>query len=90
MNKLRIIEYSKDAVKFIKKQDINQKKRIRTAIDGLKEIPMRGDIKPLEGYKDGRYRLRIGIYRIIFKIVDNDKIEIIYIMDIGSRGDIYK
>lgn len=90
MNKLRIIEYSKDSVKFIKKQDINQKKRIRTAIDGLKEIPMRGDIKPLEGYKDGRYRLRIGIYRIIFKIVDNDKIEIIYIMDIGSRGDIYK
>lgn len=33
---------------------------------------------------------RIGKYRIIFKWLLDGTYEIIYIMDIGSRGDIYK
>ena len=43
-----------------------------------------------EGFDDGRQRLRIGKYRIIFKRLLDGTYEIIYIMDIGSRGDIYK
>ncbi|WP_446449904.1 type II toxin-antitoxin system RelE family toxin [Tuanshanicoccus lijuaniae] len=38
-------------------------------------------------YKD-IFRLRIGSYRAIFRIIDNELI--VYIFDIGSRGDIYK
>ena len=45
------------------------------------------DIKILRGYKNS-YRLRIGKNRALFKIV-NEKIVII-VIDIGSRGDIYK
>ena len=41
-------------------------------------------------YKDDRYRLRVGKYRIIYKYLTDKEIEILSIMDIGSRGDIYK
>ena len=44
----------------------------------------------MSGYKDGRYRLRVGKYRVIYKYLTDTEIEILLIMDIGSRGDIYK
>lgn len=90
MNKKRIIKYSKDAVKFIKKQEQTVKDRLRKAIEGLKNVPMTGDILPMEGYKDGRMRLRVGTYRVIFKEISEIEVDIIFIMEIGSRGDIYK
>lgn len=34
------------------------------------------------------FRLRIGDYRAIFRVIDNELI--IYIFNIGARGDIYK
>lgn len=55
----------------------------------IKEPPQ-GDIKRLQGYDDGRKRLRIGKYRIIYNYYEKGIIEILYIMDIDSRGDIYK
>ena len=47
-------------------------------------------MKLMQGFDDGRQRLRIGKYRIIFKRLLDGTYEIIYIMNIGSRGDIYK
>lgn len=84
------IEYSKRAVKFINKQDRPTKQRIKKAIEGLTETPPKGDIKPLQGYTDGRKRLRVGKYRIIYNFLGSNEIEILYIFDIDSRGDIYK
>ena len=83
------IEYSKTAVKAIKAMDKSTKQRIKAGIEGLTERPPRGDIKVMQGYTDGRQRLRVGKYRVIYKYLTNG-IEILCIMDIGSRGDIYK
>jgi mRNA interferase RelE/StbE len=74
--------YAKQAAKVLNGMDALTQQRIR---QGIEKIPD-GDIKPLQGYTDGRKRLRIGKYRIVFNIDD----EIIRIMEIGSRGDIYK
>lgn len=73
----------KPAKKFIDKLPINEKKRLVAAIEGL---PYNGDIKRLQGY-DSYYRLRVGSYRIIF-YVDNGEL-IVYVVDIGNRGQIY-
>ena len=59
------IKYSKQALKFLKKQDTITQKRILNAISVLPK----GDVKALQG-KDG-YRLRIGDYRVIFNNIDN-------------------
>lgn len=83
------IEYSKKAVKYINTLDKPTKQRIKTGIEGLTEDPPKGDIKPLQGYSDNRKRLRIGKYRIIYNY-NKGEIEILYIMNIDSRGDIYK
>ena len=84
------IRYSKNALRFLSKLDENSVKRIRNAINGLVCIPQKGDVKLLKGYDDARKRLRVGAWRIIFKYVAEDKLEILYIIDIGNRGDIYK
>ena len=66
------------------------KLRIRAGILGLTQKPPVGDIKPMQGTQDERYRLRIGKYRIIYKYGLENELEILHIIDIGSRGDIYK
>ena len=44
----------------------------------------------MQGYSDGRKRIRFGKYRIIFRYEDSGTLLILDIIDIGSRGDIYK
>lgn len=84
------IEYSKKAAKYINALDRVTKQRIKTAIEGLTETPPKGDIKILQGYSDGRKRLRVGKYRIIYNYLPDGKIEILYVINVDSRGDIYK
>jgi mRNA interferase RelE/StbE len=59
------------------------KSRIIKALRKL-EAGSAGDIKSLVG-KDG-YRLRIGDYRILFEIIEDD----IVVYAIAPRGQVYK
>lgn len=63
------IRYDKAAVKFL--QGLPQKLResIREAIKGLTQKPPKGDIRPMQGYKDGRHRLRVGKHRVISQLI---------------------
>lgn len=74
------IQYSKQAVKFLGKQDKIIQKRIINAINNLPN----GDVLKLQG-RSG-YRLRVGSFRIIFDKYGN----ILYIIDIDNRGQVYK
>ena len=85
-----VIKYSKDALKFLSKLDAKSVSRIRSAIQGLTLTPPIGDIKVMQGYADSRKRLRVGSWRIIYKYGAENNVEILYILDIGNRGDIYK
>lgn len=95
-----VIKYSKDSLKFLSKLDKKSVARIRAAIQDLTLTPPKGDIKVMQGYNDDRKRLRVGSWRIIYKYgVDNEidykygvdnEIDILFIIDIGNRGDIYK
>ena len=84
------IQYEKSAIKYLKGLQKPQRDLILDSIEKLTHKPAEGDIKKMSGYKDGRYRLRVGKYRIIYKYLTNNEIEILCIMDVGSRGDIYK
>lgn len=81
------IKYSKDSLKFLAKMDKKTTSRIREAIAGLTKIPPEGDIKMMKGFDDGRKRLRVGGYRVVYRMETPD---ILNIIDIGNRGDIYK
>ena len=84
------IKYSRDALKFLSRLDKKSVGRIREAIAGLANTPPLGDIKVMQGYSDGRRRLRVGSWRIIFRYDNEETVEIIFVIDIGNRGDIYK
>ena len=84
------VRYSKAAVKAINAMNKVTKTRIHAGILGLMQKPPVGGIKPLQGYHDGRQRLRVGKYRIIYKYGLEMELEILHIIDIGNRGDIYK
>ena len=75
------ITYSKSAVKNIKSINAPFKKQIKSAIEKLPD----GDIKKLRGYNN-IYRLRVGEYRVIYKVLKNE----IYIEGILPRGGAYK
>ena len=93
MDKPMKVKYEKKAIKFLEKMEKQVKLKIREAIRGLTQTPPEGDIKPMQGYNDGRKRLRCGKYRIVFRYEESDDarfIKILLIMNIGSRGDIYK
>ena len=79
------IKYHKKAVKFINSLPPKERQRIKRGIEKLIESPKSCDIKMLEGYNNV-YRLRVGQYRIIFT---KDNV-VLFIADIGNRGDIYK
>lgn len=85
-----VIRYSKDALKFLAKLDKKSVTRIREAINGLTLQPPVGDIKLMQGYTDNRKRLRVGSWRVIYKYGAEQQVEILFIIDIGNRGDIYK
>lgn len=84
------IEYSKKAAKYIGGLDKPTKRRIKAGIEGLAQEPPKGDIKTLQGYADGRKRLRIGKYRIVYNYLPDVEIKVLYIINVDSRGDIYK
>lgn len=77
---------SRDAVKFLAKQEKVVRERIRKALLGLTVRPPVGDIRLMKGYEK-RFRLRIGGYRAVFEIDHQE--QIIYILAIDNRGDVY-
>jgi mRNA-degrading endonuclease RelE of RelBE toxin-antitoxin system len=63
------VELSHAAEKEFKKIPHDRRTRIARAIDELERNPLAGDIIPLKGPEwSGRYRKRVGPYRIIFTI----------------------
>lgn len=84
------LQYSKKSLKFLSKLDKKSVNRIRCAIAGLTKTPPEGDIKLMSGYDDNRKRLRVGVWRIIYNYTVENELRILYVIDIGNRGDIYK
>jgi mRNA interferase RelE/StbE len=76
--------YSRSSLKYLSKLQKEVQKSIVTAVDRL---PESGDIKKMRGQAIKRlYRLRVGRFRILF-IREEDVIKVV---DIDTRGDIYK
>jgi mRNA interferase RelE/StbE len=79
-----IILYGKTSLNYLSKLEKDLKSRIVTAVDGL---PGKGDIKKMRGLSiKNLYRLCVGKFRVLF-IWEHESIKV---LDIDTRGDIYK
>ncbi len=79
------ILFTNRALKDLRNFDNNIKQRIIKKISKLSNEPIEKSRK-LINKKIGQYRYRIGTYRVIFDIKDNN----IIILRIGNRKEIYK
>jgi mRNA interferase RelE/StbE len=75
------------ALKFLKSLPQDTKRRINDRILALAKNPRPAGAKALQGM-NGLLRLRVGDYRIIYKIVEGRLL--VLIVKIGHRGDIYR
>jgi mRNA interferase RelE/StbE len=80
----------KSVSKFLEKCNHKQKTVIQQKFALLQSNPFHHpqlDIKVMQGY-NGLYRLRIGQYRLIYQVKDDELL--IFIISMGNRGDVYK
>ena len=84
------VEFSPNAQKIIDKLDAKTRSRISEWIDdnlnGCENPRWQG--KPLKGNLKGKWRYRVGSYRLFAEIYE-DKI-LILIVDVEKRNDAYK
>ena len=84
------IKYSKSAEKFIKKNKVIGLRFFKAFEELAKD---NGNVKSYDVKKfyskayDDIFRLRIGDYRAVFRIIGNELL--VYVFDIEARGDIY-
>ena len=69
------IRLARDAVRQLEKVPRDYQTVLRKKLREMAEDPFRGDVVPLKGTKwQGRYRKRVGRYRIIFIVHQNERI----------------
>jgi mRNA interferase RelE/StbE len=79
------IIFDNSAADFFRKLDNTEKKRIGKKIESLKENPHAGI--PLTGNLAGLWKLRIGDYRAVYQVKNNELI--ILILKLGHRKNVY-
>lgn len=82
MFKIKLTAKAKRELKHLSKMD---KLRVGEIIEELKEDPLIG--KPLLRELSRRYSYRVGVYRVIYKIKQEDKI--VQVISAGHRSIAY-
>jgi mRNA interferase RelE/StbE len=81
------LEVSPAAARQIKKLDRFTQTRVAKRLRALREDPRPRDVKKLSGGTD-LYRVRVGDYRILYRIADERLI--VVVIRIGHRRDVYE
>ena len=81
------IEVAPAAERAIKKLSDEIRRRIVKAILKLEEEPRPSGIRKLSGEND-LYRIRVGDYRIVYKIQDD--VLVVVIVRVGHRREVYR
>ncbi len=83
------IEFLKEAYEEFKRLDRPVQELIKKKLEILAQNPeaLKNNIKPLKGKYSRLYRLRVGNYRVIYRIYQEKLL--ILIVRIGHRKEIY-
>ncbi len=76
----------KQVLNFISKLDKTSAKRIISKLESLKENPFPKDTKRLLNIKDKSFRVRVGDFRILYRLESNT---LIIIFLINKRSKVY-
>ena len=82
------IEFSRRAEKELKTLPQQEQKRISDKIDALAEKPRPSGVEKLQGRGKNAYRIRVGMYRVLYEIHDQELV--ILVIKIGHRREVYR
>jgi mRNA interferase RelE/StbE len=78
----RLLVYRPAAQRELARMDRSDAKRVFDTLEAFAAAG-RGDVKALQGALKGRYRLRVGKWRVFFSL---DQPETVAIIDVDNRG----
>ncbi len=81
------VTFKASALKELNELNNKDIKRIMEKITALEKEPRPVNCKKLTGSNENLYRIRIGVYRVIYNI--DDGIRVVNVRDVGHRKDIY-
>jgi len=82
----RTILLEKQSLKFLKNLDKDTSRRIIEKLEMLEEDPIPPNARKLLSVKDNAYRIRVGDYRILYRLDANN----IIVFSINKRSIVYK
>lgn len=82
------IEFSRRAEKNLKRLSRQDQKRISDKIDALAQEPRPSGVEKLQGKGEDAYRIRVGMYRVLYEIRDRELV--ILVIKIGHRREVYR
>jgi len=82
------IQIKPAAQKEINRIPPHNRVRIETAIINLADNPRPHGAKKLQGAEDNTYRIRVGQYRVIYRIYDSELV--VLVVKVADRKDIYR
>ncbi len=84
--------YHRNAARSMRKIPVDRRNQIKERIAhaaGLEDPLEDVNVSQMSGDWSGCYRLRVGKYRAIFHLVENETAEILEVLQVGPRGSIY-
>ena len=81
------IDFAPAAEKAFLRLSRDIQRRLMPRIESLAEDPRPHNVRSLQGEKE-TYRLRVGDYRIVYRV--NDETEYVYVTLIGHRSSVYR
>ncbi len=81
------VRISKRAERELRNIDRRDRIRIAARIDQLASNPRPDDVKKLAG-GEALYRIRVGDYRILYRIEDEELL--VLVVRVGARGEVYR
>jgi len=78
------VEITASAEKALARLPTNDMSRVVRAITALATVPRPGGCRKLRGHEDV-YRIRVGLYRVIYSI--DDRRIIVVVLKLGHRKD---
>jgi len=84
--------HKRNAAKYLKKMPSDRRAQVIGTLEEiaeLEDINTHPAVKMLSG-TDAIYRLRVGSYRALLRLIEANQIEVLYVDRIGPRGDVYK
>ena len=82
------VRISPAAGREIRKLDRTVQRRVLKELDGLMTDPRPNGVEKLAGSDVPRYRVRVGDYRIVYRI--DDQVLTVLVLNVADRKEIYR